>query len=275
MCVYSLLEGKFWPSLTSLIVSHVSDEVPPNSSFVPLPLRNESEATPERFENFLDAFMPSDNLAPFRDRIKSQYPQADQRERAALVIRDSSFTCNTRQLFDAYYPLGKPVYMVNYHFLGNLGKATHASDLLPTFSNKDLNMTNLVANCVKTKFPKIAQVIGAYMQNKFAPAYQSYFKSHAIYGDPSTAGQGLAQKVKWTPATLDGQEYVQNVLQPYYNPLGTPFTLTKDTITGKSTCDFWTQLAADLMTIDPDSVDEDQSPLLIAQDPELAPPLEL
>ena len=88
--------------------------------------------------------MPEPQLEVVRQAIKAQYPAqgppyyGDQRGRIADVIRDSSFTCNTRWLYDAYNSIGAGTYMLQYDFLDyfleqHYNDAIHASDLLPLF----------------------------------------------------------------------------------------------------------------------------------------------
>ena len=198
--------------------------------------------------------MPGTQLANVREQIENQYPSEayrDQVYRVAALINNSSFTCNTRQLFDAYN--GKiPTYMMNYHFLGNYDAAKHASDLLPTFCNNDINVANLLENCANIPAVK-AEVIGLYMKKVFAPDYQSYLKSHAIHGDPNTAAIGMAGQVQWNVATTgsdDNHDHVRNVMQPQYVTDSTlnPFQIVGTDPNNTATwCGFWNDIAKEIM----------------------------
>ncbi|MCJ1372575.1 hypothetical protein MMC20_003800 [Loxospora ochrophaea] len=215
------LEGKFWTKLTSIIISHVNNEVSTavnkSGSFIPYPIR--TDPSPANFDEFLMAFMPGDALAGVRDEITQAYPSKrfkdNQTERVATLIRDAAFTCNTRQLFDAYHRQ-IPTWMMNYKFAGN--NAVHASDLLPTFCNKDLSVAELLENCVGLS-KMAAMNVGPYIKSTFSPQYLSYLKSHAIYNDPNTGAIGWARKVTWHKATTSGKEdnrnYVMDVMEPY------------------------------------------------------------
>ena len=200
--------------------------------------------------------MPGDDLAEIRGRISSQYPSAsysDQIARVGTLIRDSCFTCNTRQLFDAYQ--GKiRTWMINYHFLDKYNASVHASDLLPTFCNDEIDVAKLLTNCVNVP-EAAALIIGPYMRKSFAPEYQSYFKSHAIHDDPMVSAIGLAKKVNWTVATTspdDGYNGVKNVLQPYYPIvpfIEAPFQMVDDNINTAESCNFWNDIAMAVMNV--------------------------
>lgn len=215
--------------------------------------------------------MRGPQLANVRGQIEKQYPSedySDQVYRVAALINNSSFTCNTRQLFDAYN--GKiPTYMMNYHFLGNLDAAVHASDLLPTFCNNDTNVANLLINCAKIPWP-IADLVGPYMKTTFAPGYQSYLKSHAIHGDPNTGAIGMAAQSPWNVATTspdDNRDHIRNVMQPQYeaNSSVNPFQIASMDLTNTATfCGFWNDIASDIMQIVETHTPES---LLTIQDP--------
>src|SRR5271154_1170730 len=125
------LPGNYWKDIDSLIVSHVANE---SGSFVPQFMRTEAD-----FTTFINDFMPEPQLAPVRAAVETQYPaqgppyNGDQRARAGALIRDSTFTCNTRQLYEAYKPRSTGLYMLQYDFLASKNYALHGSDLLPTF----------------------------------------------------------------------------------------------------------------------------------------------
>ena len=224
--------------------------------------------------------MPGNEFARVRDQINARYASKNfdnQLNRVGTLIRDASFTCNTRQLFDAYN--GKiSTWMMNYHFLAKYGAAIHASDLLPTFCNDNLNVADLLHKCANISELK-ALAIGPYIRKTFAPDYQSYLKSHAIYNDPNTGAIAGAKKVHWPLATTsaaDNHDHVMNVMQPYYpdfpvtNP---PFKiLAQDPNNTATSCGFWNDIATQIMDI----VGETQKELsLTIQNDESLPELEL
>ena len=125
------------------MVSHVADET---KNFTPKYVV--SNAT---FEKFLFSFMPQEQLSGVRNAIREQYdcrsPPYNNNYNfcVSMLIRDSAFTCNTRQLYDAYQ--GK-AYMMQYSFPQGPAKwlpaATHASDLVPTFANSNTDLFALL-----------------------------------------------------------------------------------------------------------------------------------
>ena len=199
--------------------------------------------------------MPGIELAKVRDQITKAYPSEDYRDqlyRVGALINNASFTCNTRQLFDAYN--GKiPTYMMNYHFLGKYDAAVHASDLLPTFCNNDINVADLLKNCAKIPAWK-AVTIGPYMKGTFAPNYQSYLKSHAICGDPNKRAIGWAQQTIWRPSKTsedDNHDHVRDVMQPRFPGIGeNPFDIVdKDPNNTATSCGFWNDVAVEIMKV--------------------------
>ncbi|MCJ1400586.1 hypothetical protein MMC11_003792 [Xylographa trunciseda] len=243
--------NRYWPGLKSLMVSHVNNEVAYNGSFIPYPIRRYNNAT--GFDNFLSAFMPGNTLATLRADIAAHYPvtayKNDQISRTGAVIQDSTFVCNTRQLFNAYSQINTPVYMMNYHFLANEGKAVHASDLLPTFYNKDMDVAALLCNWPAWIVNSIIKPnIAAY-----ARSYASYLTSYTIFGNPNEGASGGAAKVHWPPATTSADgNYVQNVLEPYWagEIPGKPWfrLATQDTINTKDVCGYWDKVAQQIMS---------------------------
>ena len=219
--------------------------------------------------------MPGNELAKVRDRISERYPSEDYKDqlyRVGALINNVSFTCNTRQLFDAYN--GKiDTYMMNYHFLAKYDAAVHASDLLPTFCNDDTPVSELLQHCLHIPSPR-ADVIGRYMRKTFAPDYQSYFKSHAIHGNPNDGAKGFAKKTKWQPSTTradDNHDHVRNVMQPRYPGIvGNPFQIADlDPNNIATSCGFWNEVAAEIMKAVEPLMPE---PLLMIQDSEKSSP---
>jgi hypothetical protein len=166
--------------------------------------------------------------------------------------------------------------MKNYDFLAEYDAAVHASDLLPTFCNNDLNVADLLSNCAHVPVAD-ARIIGPYIRKIFAPEYQSYLKSHAIYGDPNKGAQGGAKKVNWpvaTTGTADIYTHVMNVMQPYYPGLiGSPFQiLGQDPNNTATSCEFWNHIASEIIDI---VGKHQQESSLVIQDVESLPEVEL
>lgn len=228
------------------------------------------------FTSYVSDFIPQPSMSKARDAVATQYPEAnyaDASARYAAVIQDSSFTCNTRQLFDAYYGKGTKIYMLQYAVGENIGDnlnlAIHSADLLPTFWNADIDfkewLKNIVQAANQTLNPTQLSIINAYFGPASGPGlhvacrYQSYLVSHALTGNPnwgaSTSGN-CKQNVKWLdpttavmPVGLASATYVSNVFQPSPNPTLVNFENDiVDTITPNIVCDFWTNLAETYIT---------------------------
>lgn len=111
--VLELSLGNFW-KLDSLIVSHVSDE---SSLFVDGHVTTDAE-----FTDFINGIFPNyTKTAGLTAKIEEFYPPVDtsntydtETDRVTAFLRDSSFTCNTRYLTDAYGSAGIPVWNMQY-----------------------------------------------------------------------------------------------------------------------------------------------------------------
>ena len=222
------------------------------------------------FETFLDEFMPEQQLTSIRAAIRGQYNctefpyNGDYRLCVSTLIRDSTFTCNTRQLYDAYK--GK-AYMMQYSFPAPFNaSALHATDLVPTFLNSDTNVTALL----EFLKPNISDPhIAATTISALHQRYQKYLGSYAAYGNPNE-GKHLGTPI-WSFATDDSNQ-VQNVLEARFNPediLDHPFFDTiNDPINTQASCNFWTDVAKNISTII--SAKATLSEGLFVQKPELA-----
>ena len=165
------------------------------------------------------------------------------------MIRDSTFTCNTRQLFDAYSNISS-TYMMQYSVGQTFGAAKHASDLLPTFWHQGWDMKSFIMDYLHLE-DWLADGAATALK-ALAPEYQLYLANHAISGNPNPrSGSHSTYHPQWNVATVstNGQnvQNVQNVLEvgliPYFD---TTFT---DVITYKSTCDFWVDMAYDVQKL--------------------------
>ena len=150
------------------------------------------------------------------------------RDRINAFLTESSFTCNVRALSDAYN--GK-----NYNLAYHVTPELHATDLLPTFYDINLDLSILGANWDISLIP---------LFGSFAQAYQAYLISHARTGDPNTYKKPLLNVppgITWPKADNSG-DAIKNVLSA--NDLGFGVSTITDEEVTKTRCDFWAQLAA-------------------------------
>ena len=167
--------------------------------------------------------------------IEAHYPPAGigspyllVRDRLNAFLTESSFTCNVRALSDAYS--GK-AYNLEYQVI----PALHATDLLPTFYDINLDLNILGSQWDISLVP---------LFGSFAQAYQAYLLSHARTGDPNTYKKPLLNVppgINWPKADTSG-DAITNVLSA--NNLGFGVGTITDTETTKSRCGFWEEVAA-------------------------------
>ncbi|KAL9070491.1 MAG: hypothetical protein Q9157_005789 [Trypethelium eluteriae] len=240
--------------LQSIFVSHVSDEA---ETFV---YANMSEM---EFTGNISAFMPQSTMAMARQEIATQYSTLTPALRYKAVVQDSTFTCNTRQLFDAYNSGKTPVYMVKYAAYESLNLALHGTDLLPTFWNQDVNFTAWMEELLEQAHIEQNSTTMAFISrlndffgptSQFACQYQQHLVAHAVSGDPNAVNSSqcsILDDVHWITAmtsTTSTTTYVSNVVQATDNGIlprqsGTAFQIVPDLITPNIVCDFWKQLA--------------------------------
>ncbi|KAJ3951283.1 hypothetical protein N0V92_012318 [Colletotrichum tropicale] len=242
----SFANGKYWKSsIQSTIISHVLNET---ASFTP-PFVTSADT----FTEFLNVFLPGVELASQRQKIAAQYPcteapyDGDYRLCIATVIRDASFTCNTRDLYSAYPSIS---HMMRYGF-PTASLARHASDLVPLFSNY---YSEAKAILEKNNVSTLEADAYAFLlvDSDLAEAYQTYFASFALSGgNPNTLM--MPEVLFWEPPTwtvADGSgDELTNVLT-----VGPPelvysaFTLdVPDDQNTKSACGFWTEIAKEIV----------------------------
>ena len=256
----------FNPNLASIMISHVEDEA---AIFVP----KSSLTNSEYLTTYISNFMPQPSLSLARSSIESQYALSSYSNNPTsqlnAVIRDSSFTCNTRWLFDAYHTNSSTsVYMMEYDYALTVLKrslpAWHAMDLLPTFWNTEVNFTAFLMTASKNSGQPLSLAEAAALASLIrllAPQYQSYLVSHAIFGDPN---KGSFTEVPWSTATITASaDDISNVqlvtIKPHFlSPFFTPsFTVITDTINTADGCDFWKTLAS---SIDPSTPSKTPAP---------------
>ena len=191
--------------------------------------------TDQQFNDFVDAAYPAYAKAGgVNAAIEAHYPPVmsgtvhnytTERDRVKAVLGDSSFYCNVRYLSDAYN--GK-----NYNLQYSVTPGLHATDLLPTFYNLNVDLTTLSGDTSVALIPGFGS---------FAQAYQSYLVSHARSGDPNTYKKtiNIPPAVTW-PKPGNTGDALTGVLDA--TDLG--FTLITDQDTKKSVCNFWVEVAA-------------------------------
>ena len=145
--------------------------------------------------------------------------------RTEALIGDSSFQCNVRYLTDAY--AGK-----TYNLQYSVTPGFHATDLLPTFYNLniDLNILN-----ISIPYPLIP------LFGTFAQSYQSYLVSHARSGNPNTYAKvlNIPSAIYWPQPDTSGDE-----LTGVLNAGDTGFSVVSDPETREMVCGFWREVAA-------------------------------
>jgi len=235
----SFASGKYWKGgINGAIISHVANET---ASFTPPYVVDKAT-----FTTFLHTFFPEPSLQPIRDSIAANYNctsspyNGDYHACAADVIRDSSFTCNTRNLFDAFPSIA---HMMLYGF-PEYAYAYHAADLVPTFANGALQAYHILVYDNVTW--ENATAYAALLDAEILSWYQGYFSSFAVYGDPNT-GRVSGSKV-WPVATNGAQ--LSNVMEiAFENSTFSWFNLISDGMNQKSVCNYWLGLAAQIMRL--------------------------
>lgn len=222
LAVLEIASGNFYKGIESLILSHVSDE-----AFIFTPLDVTTDA---QFSDYIsEVYPPYAQSAGVNAAIEARYPPVmsagsnytTEFDRAKAVLGDSEFYCNVRYLSDAYDG-------INYNLQYSVTPGFHATDLLPTFY--DLNV-NLTALGIDASYPLIPGF------GSFAQAYQSYLVSHARSGDPNTYAKvsNVPPTINWPKAGSVSANELTDVLNA--GDLG--FDLFTDTTTTETVCEFW------------------------------------
>lgn len=221
------LTGNVDKDIESLIVSHVADEA---YIFTPTTLNTDSifnvwiESLNPVYskDDGIDAaikefYTPVNSSTTSNGQFSSPYVFYDAVNRSRTYLRDSIFTTNTR--FVTYAYPGK-TFNMQYGY----PPGWHGTDIEPTFFDPatEGNVTSL------------GEPPAAYAQ-----AYQSYFISHALTGDPNVYSHGAGPPViQWPhPADVNGT-WLENVLEVG----NTGFDLILDSQTPRFASDFWSQV---------------------------------
>ncbi|OXV11320.1 hypothetical protein Egran_00919 [Elaphomyces granulatus] len=206
-------QGNIWNPIQSIIVSHVIDE---GSLFL---FQNGSNNNSTFLDDYLQSIIPKyaqsgDIIPRIKALYKTAYPDQDMAsaEMAITTIRDVLFTCNIRNVIDAYsssssasssightrdLSINPTIYAVQY----SLPPGTHGVDVPALWHTDSLqespspfNNTTSAANIMK-----------------IWTHYQTYLISHARSrtGNPNTFGDGY-NPIEWP--TVQPAEYVGNTL---------------------------------------------------------------
>ena len=210
-----------------------------SGTFIPKFIQNSSSV-----KKYVGEFFPQPKLTELRTAVLNQYPAdgppywGNARNRTEAIIRDLSFTCSTRLLYDAYHQKAN-TYMMQYDVLKTFGLAFHGTDLLPLFLNPDFDCVAFLKQRFPDLPPWMAQNLCA-IAKELSTRYQSYFVSHAIHGNPNTGRfEGTPE---WKLATNDSNRIHQvmevdgNIFK-FFHP---EFT---DDINTNEACDFWKSAA--------------------------------
>ncbi|KAI8963658.1 alpha/beta-hydrolase [Daldinia sp. FL1419] len=229
----TLSQGKFWKGIESAIISHCANET---AFFTPNILDQ------EHFDQFLDGFFPGTDLEPEKDAVKKQYNcttdfGGDFQACLSTIIRDSSFTCNTRDLFDAYPTVS---YMIQYAFL-SAENAFHATDVLPLFANSKDEVIGAVNALIKDEDTAEAYAERLYLAN-IPEEYQNYFAGFGLTGDPNKSPS--PPTLQW-PIANGSNNLLTDVMEVTYNWLhpSKAFRLVTDNQNSNDTCSFWRDIA--------------------------------
>lgn len=214
----------------------------------------------DTFTAFLNMFLPGDKLAPQRQRIADQYPctappyNGSYSLCIATVIRDSSFTCNTRDLYSAYPDVA---YIMQYGYPW-ADLARHAADLLALFANTKQEAVDIIVKTNITSELWLAELYTDKLINSnLSLAYQTYFASFARSGgDPNTLE--MPSVLNWDPpkwpvadgSSGDKLRQVLTVRAPYASLFETQpaFILDQaDDMNSKTACSFWTEIAKEVV----------------------------
>ncbi|RSL47016.1 hypothetical protein CEP51_015837 [Fusarium floridanum] len=202
----SFANGQFWKEISSTIVSHTMNELPS--------LALKGIASEEGFKRFLATFLPGAKFESQRQQIVERYNckdlfNGDYPLCMATAIRDIAFTCNNRDLYSAY---PNKSYMMQYGFPFPI-LSNHASDLIPFFAN---SFNETLDQMNRTLGEPWASIYTEKLINtNLAAAYQTYFASFALSGDPNS--QSLPpvngrQAPEW-PIADDSRDELANVLK--------------------------------------------------------------
>lgn len=238
-------------------MSHVLHEVV--GPFIP-----KGADTPEGFERVLAEFMPGEEFSEQREAITMEYDCEERFEGnytkcISAVIQDSTFTCNTRDVFQAF---PDKTHMMRYGFL-SAETAVHGSDLIPLFASTRKQTTDLAIKLSNNTLSWLqAQGFASLLRGtpNVAEGFQRYFAGFALTGDPNALLTRMTTRPTWPVADNSGDEFtnvltVRSPLKKVWEGMDiylpqNPFTLSQpDDQNSKSACGFWNDLAKEIAHI--------------------------
>lgn len=175
-----------------------------------------------------------------RNAIKKQYGcrLLNYQTCLANIIRDVSFTCNTRDLFDAY---PEKSYVMEYAFPFD-SFAVHATDLIPMFVNSFDEAFELLLKLLPGVHRSLLRDYAKKLVDYVQIPYQSYFASFAVHGDPNKHSE---KGVPYWGKARQGEK-ISDVLR-----VGSLkdhiFTNISDVQNTKQACNFWLEVANNLV----------------------------
>lgn len=203
------------------MISHVADE---SILFVDGHIQTDAE-----FNAFIDVTFPAYTkeaginaiLEEFYPPVSTNDTYATETDRLLAFVRDSSFTCNTRYLTEAFGDAN--VWNMQY----SVTPGWHATDLIPTFYNPFIDLDSFIEDLAFSVVPLLAGI---------SVAYQSYFTSYIKTGDPNTDRLilDIPTTIQWNHPDSSGEE-ITGVL----NVGDVGFSSVTDDQNEKTACDFW------------------------------------
>jgi len=152
------------------------------------------------------------------------------------MIRDSSFTCNTRFLHDAYPAASR--WMLAYDFPMR-GVAVHAFDLVPLYMNSVSDAVALIESFDKSLIPTGGvTALAKSIATAVMPTYQAYLGAFAARGGPnSIADAAVTSAPSWATAAPGP------TLGSVMDVSGAGWQLGQDGVNTQQTCSFWQGIA--------------------------------
>ncbi|KAI1497689.1 Alpha/Beta hydrolase protein [Biscogniauxia marginata] len=239
-------KNMFWQEIDSAIISHCGNEA---GTFLP----KDPITDADKFDAFLRTMLPGPDLCPQREAIRKKYDcqtryHGDYVACITDVIRDSSLTCNTRDLFNAYPNIS---YMMEHAF-PYVRIAFHARDLVTLFINNKSEAKKLFINA---KVPLVSGLLAGWLvDDGISSTYQNYFASFALSGNPN---ERVPRSAPFWPHANGSGDQLSNVMQVRHSDKD-PFVCITDDQNSNDTCSFWTDLAASIM--DPPKSYEKEGP---------------
>jgi carboxylesterase type B len=211
--------------IDSVLVSHTSAE---SVLFVDGHIQTDAEFTEfvnEIFPTYTQTGGVTAAIEEFYPPVSTNDTYASEVARTEAFVRDSSFTCNTRRIIEAYGD--DSVWSMQY----SVTPGYHGTDILPTFYDSSISLDSFAEDVAFALVPLFALL---------STSYQSYLTSYAITGDPNTnRNKLLFPTIQWNHPDSSGEQ-VTGVLDVE----DTQFASVTDTQNEKTPCDFWVQVAA-------------------------------